>query len=86
MNKVINNEALFKNTNEITSYSLKALCEMYGIKSMIGIPIYNHSKLIGVFGIEWVLQESDSHLFLKDNKDYYNEFSNKIQEFNLYIS
>jgi len=85
LDRVINNEALFKVAEEIESYSLKALCEIHGIKSMIGIPIYNENNLIGIFGMEWVKNYADEFCETMD-KNIYESFSERVQEFKIYIS
>lgn len=85
LNDVVEDKAQYKYVEKVKSPALKELMEVYGIKSMVGIPIYdNQGRIIAVFGMEWVKQTAEAFCDTM-SKDIYNTFKEQIQEFKLYL-
>lgn len=68
VNKVINKNMFYYNTDEIEDVPTRALIRNFGSQSHLAVPIYDKlNHLVGIVGMDWVFSEPPDE-FLKDNE------------------
>jgi len=84
--KVVNDNMQYQDTEDIEDYILKSMCRRYNCQSIIGVPLIDENgTLVAIFGMDWVFEKAPQFCTSASNDEDYGNFKEQLKELIKYL-